>query len=93
MWHFVAFPLFFFQGFSLNYGILPQCLNEYELHIWLMSQEKKIQKVYASHPFFVLAFNAHAHASLAQMLLKDEFQSKLLKYILSGKKYCQNPRT
>lgn len=49
--------------------------------------------MHASHPFFVLVFNAHAHVSLAQMLMKDEFQSKLPKYNLSRKKYCQKPRT
>lgn len=40
--------------------------------------------MYASHPFFfffVLTFNAHAHVSLAQMLMKNEFQSKLPKYV------------
>lgn len=80
--------IIFFQGFSLNYGIVPRCLNEYELHIWLMSQ-KKFKKMYASHPYFVLVFNAHAHVSLAQMLMKDEFQSKLPKYILSRKRYAK----
>lgn len=71
MGHFVAFPFyFFFQGFSLDYGLVPQTLNEYELHIWIMSLKKLIPKICPSHPFFVLTFNAHAHVSLAQMLMK-----------------------
>lgn len=31
--------------------------------------------------FSVLTFNAHGHVSLAQILMKNEFQSKLPKYV------------
>ncbi|XP_074719638.1 uncharacterized protein LOC141941208 [Strix uralensis] len=81
--------------FSLDYGILPQSLNEYELHIWIMSLKKINPKNVCFTPFFfVLTFSARAHVSLAQILMKNEFQSKLPKYVkqpsflLANKSIC-----